>query len=127
MAFEIESPSNLITGDPTALSMWLSRFRNHVRGFSAVRTITAVYNLEDSIGYVRGDATGGAIVLNLPPAVKHIGRHVYFKKIDASGNAVTLTAAAGDTIEGAATLALAAQWAYAHLVAGASGSWEKVT
>jgi len=57
------------------------------------------------------DATGGAITANLPAvADTRLGRRVCVIKTDASGNAVTVDGNAAETINGAATYSLAAQW-----------------
>lgn len=62
------------------------------------------------------DATAGAITANLPPAASSLGRVIVAKKVDASGNAVTLDGNGSETIDGATTLALPAQWDKATLV-----------
>lgn len=58
--------------------------------------------------FVLTNATGGATTIKLP-ASPTSGSWVGVKKIDASGNAVTIDGN-GHTIDGAATQALAAQW-----------------
>jgi hypothetical protein len=60
---------------------------------------------------IQGDAVGGAVVLNLPTAVGISGRIHNFVKIDATANAVTVTPNGAETISGAASKILAAQWA----------------
>lgn len=59
---------------------------------------------------ILGDATGGAITVNLPTAVGIDGRTYTIKKVDASGNAVTVDGDGSETIDGAATNALSTQW-----------------
>lgn len=56
------------------------------------------------------DATGGAKTINLPAAASHTYRIYNIKKIDASGNAVTIDGAGAETIDGAATQVIAAQY-----------------
>lgn len=56
------------------------------------------------------NATSNAITVNLPSAASHAGRVFAVVKTDASANAVTLDPNASETINGAATLALPAQW-----------------
>lgn len=60
---------------------------------------------------ILGDAVGGAVVLNLPTAVGISGKIYNFKKVDATGNAVTVTPNGAETIDGAPNKALAVQWA----------------
>lgn len=59
---------------------------------------------------VLADATGGAVALDLPPAAQAYRRVLAFKKIDASVNAVTIAADGAETIDGAGTQPLAAQY-----------------
>lgn len=56
------------------------------------------------------DASGGAVTVNLPEAAGSAGRPLVVKKIDAGTDAVTLDGDGAETIDGAATLVLAAQW-----------------
>lgn len=58
------------------------------------------------------DATGGAFAITLPlaGALDELSRILIIKKTDASGNAVTVTRAGSDTIDGATTYALSAQY-----------------
>lgn len=59
---------------------------------------------------VLADATAAPLVAVLPSAVGIRGRAFTVLKVDASANAVTVTPAGGETINGAATAALSAQW-----------------
>lgn len=67
-----------------------------------VRTVTSndAFGPDDSLILV--DASGGAVTLLLPDSTEG-ARNVSAKKIDASGNAVTLAPLGGDTLNGAAT------------------------
>ena len=58
----------------------------------------------------RCDATGGAFAITLPAASNLDGRILIIKKIDASVNAVTVTRAGSDTIDGATTFTLTNQY-----------------
>ena len=69
------------------------------------------------------NATSGAFTVTLPSANASLGQTYTIKKIDSSANAVTISRAGTDTIEGATTYALAAQYKYATLVSGGSGVW----
>ena len=68
------------------------------------------------------DATGGAVVINLPAATG-TGRELTLKKIDSSSNACTLTRAAADVIDGATTAALSIQYASSKLADSSAGTW----
>lgn len=55
-------------------------------------------------------ASGGAFAVTLPTASSQSGKLFIIKKTDSSGNAVTVTRAGSDTIDGATTYALTAQY-----------------
>lgn len=76
---------------------------------SPIASVTADRALKPSDGTVLADATAGAITLALPPAASARGRIFTVKKVDASGNAVTLDGNDAETIDGAATLAITTQ------------------
>lgn len=76
-----------------------------------VRTVTTtpyVADYDDETLLV--DASGGAITVAFHDAANMTGKVYRIKKIDASGNAVTINPEAAETIDGAATYPLAAQW-----------------
>jgi hypothetical protein len=57
------------------------------------------------------DATGGARTVNLPTAASAKWRVLKIKKIDSSANTVTVDGSGAETIDGAATQVIAAQYA----------------
>ena len=61
------------------------------------------------------DASGGAFAVTLPPADENPSRILVIKKKDSSANAVTVTRAGSDTIDGNTTFALTAQYKYVTL------------
>ena len=71
------------------------------------------------------DASAAAVTITLPLASQHVSRVYSIKKIDASANAVTITPSGADTIDGAATYSLAAQWDSVTLVSDGS-QWLKL-
>ena len=76
-----------------------------------VESVTASYTEDATNGekFVKADATAGAITVTLPTAVGNTAK-LHFKKMDASGNAVTLDGDGAETIDGAATAAITAQY-----------------
>jgi hypothetical protein len=76
---------------------------------AAPRTVTAATTALAADTFIMGDATAGAFTITLPSAVGQTGEMV-IKKIDASANAVTVDGAGAETIDGAATKVLAAQY-----------------
>lgn len=89
-------------------------------------TVSADTTLDSSHHFVATDATGAARAITLPttPAA---GTTYYIYKTDASGNAVTITRGGANTIEGANTLALAAQYDSALLVFDGTSTWIRVS
>ncbi len=90
-------------------------------GFTAAVTIS-VKNLYPC------DATGGAFTATLPTAAAAgNGSTVYFKKMDASANAITVTRSSSDTIDGATTKALSIQYDIIALVSDGVSAWRIVS
>ncbi len=86
-------------------------------------TVTASGALPVTASIVLADASAGAVTIALPTAASSAGRILTVKKVDASGNAVTLDADASETIDGATTLALAAQYDTARIVCDGTQWW----
>lgn len=87
-----------------------------------VRSLTASAALLVSDHVVLVDATAGAVTLTLPPAASlGPGFRYQLHKIDASANAVTVDANATETIDGATTKTIAAQWGSLALFVGPNG------
>lgn len=86
-------------------------------GFTAVSTIS-VRN------FYPCDATGGAFAATLPTAASAgNGGTVAFKKTDSSANAITITRAGADTIDGATTQAISNQYDCYVLVSNGVSAW----
>lgn len=81
------------------------------------------YTLTSEVGYLRCNAVGGNMTINLPKAIGN-GRLVTVKKIDASANTVTVDGSGAETIDGAATKVLTVQWQVVQFVDAAAGLWE---
>lgn len=101
------------------------------------RTISGTYTVSGEEGVLFFDASGGAFTATLPSVGVHtifanfpastlvptpppnptntLGTRITLKKVDSSGNAVTIAAANGQTIDGQATLSLDAQYDYVVL------------
>lgn len=71
---------------------------------------------------ILADATSAALTIALPAAAGAEGHEYVIKKIDASANAVTVDGDGAETIDGAATVALAAQYDKVRIVAS-NGAW----
>jgi phage-related tail fiber protein len=67
----------------------------------------AAYTMLLSDDYIAANATGGAIIITLPPVAGCVGMRFRIRKVDASANTVTLDANGVETINGALTQVLA--------------------
>jgi hypothetical protein len=96
--------------------------RLHVAGSISVAITrrTANYTLTDADRIVACDASAGAFTVSLPSAAGIAGRMYTIKKVDSSPNAVTVAAPTGQTIDGAASYVLSAQWKYVTVVSDGS-------
>ena len=74
-------------------------------------TKTTTYTANSSDKTILADATGAAFTVTLPTAVGRDSVVYVVKKIDAGANAVTVATTSSQTIDGAATASLAAQYA----------------
>lgn len=88
-----------------------------------VNTQTANYTATPADDVILVDATAGGITLTLPAASNGKGTKLLIIKLDSSGNAVTVTPAGADTIEGNATKSLAAQYNKIGLVSDGVSLW----
>lgn len=124
--YGINEPPEYAGVDSFEYKRWFDHIMEHLRSTIKLVTVTAAYTIPTVMFYVRADATSSAFAVTLPPARNMQGRRILVKKIDASGNAVTVTAAGSDTIEGSATAALAARWDKVHLISNGIDGWEKL-
>jgi len=88
---------------------------------SAVETITAATDtLDDTNHIVLCDTTSNAITINLPAASGNTGLTYHIKKIDSVTNTVTVDANASETIDGATTQVIIAQYDSMYIVCDGS-------
>ena len=76
----------------------------------AYRSVTTTGNVLSGDYLLICDATAGAITMTLPPAALVPGRIYAFKRINSGANAVIVDPSGAETIDGAATYTLSAQW-----------------
>lgn len=72
------------------------------------------------------DATSAAIAVTLPAASTSRDKLFIIKKIDSGGNAVTVTRAGSDTIDGATSFALTAQYNWVVIQSDGTADWRIV-
>lgn len=77
---------------------------------------TAAYTATANDNIITGDATGGAFSITLPTAVGIPGRSYTIKRLNSGGNAVTVATTSSQTIDGASTVGLSAQWQSVRVV-----------
>lgn len=77
-------------------------------------TLTALYDV------VLVDASAGNVIVNLPVASTVRGKHYWVKKVDNSGNSVTIDGNSGETIDGSGTKSTSTQYAGWHIVSNGS-------
>jgi len=82
----------------------------------AIRTITATGSIVSGDYAILANSTSGAITINLPTAAILAGRIFVFKRVNAGANNVVIDPAASETIDGAATYTLSAQWASVTII-----------
>jgi len=63
-----------------------------------VKTVTVDYTFESDVWLVRGDASGGALTVTLPPASDRPGRLVAVSKVDDTVNPVTIAPSSGNML-----------------------------
>lgn len=73
-------------------------------------SVSTSTTLNDSHWTVLVDASGGAVTITLPAAADHKYREYNIKKIDSSAYAVTVDGNGSETIDGATTQVISAQW-----------------
>ena len=114
------------TGYGTGTKGIVTASRLRADGFStAFAAKTADYTSTPDDGTLTFDASGGARVNTLETAVGAAGRIKVVAKIDASANTVTIDPNASETINGAATLVLSAQWDVAVIQSNGS-NWIRI-
>lgn len=83
------------------------------------------YTLVSEAGYLRCNAVGGNMTVNLPAAIGN-GRLVTIKKIDSSANTVTVDGNASETLDGATTKVLTTQYEVIQFIDAATGVWDVI-
>jgi len=79
-------------------------------GAGDVSSVNTNTTLDDTHSVVLVDATGGVVTITLPAVSGIVRRRYTIKKIDSSANAVTIDGNGAETIDGATTQNLAAQY-----------------
>lgn len=114
-------------GDNWAFGSTATRWNVFAAGISArQRTDTAATVTVVATDHtVFCSAASNAQTVNLPQASANNGRLLVFVKTDSSGNAVTIDPSGSETINGATTLALSAQWDRCNIQSNGS-NWIRI-
>lgn len=95
--------------------------------FFKVSNITTNTTIDLTYNFITIDATSGNVTITLPAASSAFGGNVgiryIFKRMDASGNTVTIQRAGSDTIDGATTTTLTTQYQLKELQCITSSAW----
>jgi len=91
-----------------SLTQWMDALNGLLSNSTAVSTTPYTQLSTDSLILV--DATSGAVTVDLLAVASHGGMPVTIKKIDASGNAVTLDGNGSETIDGSTTKTISTQY-----------------
>lgn len=112
----------------TAGSAFTDGLQNQAGYFSLVSAITSNITATIAQHYFRIDATSGNITITLPAASTAFGASMgieyEFKRIDNSGNTITIQRAGSDLIDGGTSFTLGAQWEFKKLKASSSSTWD---
>jgi hypothetical protein len=92
-----------------------AQYHNDTRGDARyftrnLATKTTAYTITASDHTIICNATSGAFTITLPAAASHTGRIYHIKKIDSSGNAVTVDGNSSETIDDGTTAVLTVQY-----------------
>ncbi len=83
---------------------------------------TTNYTATTSDYFIACDSSGGSFTITLPTAASIAGFHLYVKKIDSSGNTVTIDGNSSETIDGAATKIINTQYETIGIISNGA-SW----
>ncbi len=107
----------LLTATETLME-WMDKLNAHLGGTTAVSSTPYTHLSTDS--FVEVDASSASVTVDLIALASASGVPVTFKKTDASANTVTLDANGSDTIDGAGTVVITAQYASVTIQPGSS-------
>lgn len=94
-----------------------------IGGTLSVVTKTSSYTITDDDDVVLVDCTSAGVTINLHAVATARQKPYYFKKIDSTGNAMTLDANSTETIDGAATQSTSTQYGRFTLIPNNATEW----
>ena len=100
---------------------------SYIKAIPAVFTKSANYTVSTNDGdnvQINTSASGGAVTITFYAASGNAGKLITVKKTDSSANAVTLDGNASETLDGATTATLTAQYDSATFICDGT-NWQK--
>ncbi len=108
--------------DRIIYAQYINELQKAIEPLQAVTAVTTTYTAAATDDVILGDASGGAFTVTLPTAVGIPGKRYTVKRTSASNN-VTVDGDDSETIDGAATKALATQYAFLTIVSDGA-NWQ---
>jgi hypothetical protein len=105
---------------------WFSSVFRFIQRRTKTVNVTAAYSVAADVFWVRCDATAGAITVTLPASLDWQGRQIGVIKTDASVNAVTVSRAGSDLINGSSTKSLASQYSKTVVISDGTTNWDVI-
>lgn len=88
-----------------------------------INTYTGNYTVLTSNCFLRADCTSNPVMFTLPPVATATGRIFYFKKVDATSNAMIIMGSGSDTIDGSNTQMTTTQYETFSIISNGS-TWD---
>jgi len=89
------------------------------------RKMKTTGTLDGTSSFIVASAGVGSFTINLPAAASHFGRMYTIRKIDSTGNTVTVDANASETIDGDTVRVLSSQWETLQIISDGA-KWHSV-
>lgn len=105
---------------------WFRSLYDNDKANRGIANVSSAYTVPENVFFVRVDATSAPVTITLPSALDRGGRQIGVKKVDASANAVTVARSGSDTIDGATTQSLAAQYSRLIVISNDNLSWDLI-
>jgi hypothetical protein len=89
----------------------------------STQAVTGTYNVSSTDVTLLANASGGNVTINLPSAAGNSGRILYIKRIDATGNTLSINGNGGDLIDGSSPYNVAGSLPAVTLVCDGVSNW----
>jgi len=121
------APSSAIPSYSSGGNVVIDGLKSSSDNYYKVTNITNSTTIGVDVYFMTVDATSGNITITLPSAASHFGANMgiqyVFKRIDNSGNTVTIQRAGSDTIDGGTSFSLTTQWESKELQCASTSTW----